>query len=116
MEICGIASHRGVSTVKPSGVDAMFPVASQREPTCSFFYRHTELHEIQNIRVASLLVESLLRNLLSISPDHASLALRSSQCDLAADDVPALSFAVLAKPPFLKLPLVLAFTVAVLAT
>jgi hypothetical protein len=72
--------------------------------------------EFQQENVAPLLGEFLLRNLLPISPDHASLALRPSQSDLAADDIPALSFGVLAKPSFLELPLVLAFTVAVLAT
>jgi hypothetical protein len=58
----------------------------------------------------------LLRNLLSISPDHSPFALRSPQFDLAAEDIPAFGFAVFAKVPFLELPLVLAFAVAELAT
>jgi hypothetical protein len=63
-----------------------------------------------------LFVEFLLRNLLSVSPDHTPFALLLPPCDLAANDVPALSFAVLAEAPFLELPLVLALAVAVLVT
>jgi len=73
---------------------------------------HTELYEVHGTRVTPLLVESLLGNLLAIFPDHSPLALRLSPRNLAADDSPALSFAVFAKAPFLELSLVLTLAVA----
>jgi hypothetical protein len=73
------------------------------------------MYEVHSTRVTPFLVEFLLRDFLSISPDHTHFALPLPQCDLATDDLPRLSCAVLAKAPFLELPLILAFPAAKLA-
>jgi hypothetical protein len=107
-----------VQTVKPSGVDAMLSMPTkesvkfQRVADDSLF---TIVCEFQQGDIALPFAEFLLRNLLSISPDHTHFALPLPQCDLATDDLPRLGCAVFAKLPFCKLPLVLAFSVVILA-
>jgi hypothetical protein len=78
-----------------------------------FVNQHIKLYEVHGTRVTPLLVESLLRNFLSIFPDNSPFALPLSPCNLAADVGPALSFAVFVKAPFLELSLVLTLAVVV---
>jgi hypothetical protein len=63
----------------------------------------------------SLLDEYLLRKFLASFANHTRLASLLPLCDLAVDDLPAQCCTILAEAPFLELPLVLAFTVAMSA-
>lgn len=77
--------------------------------------QHTKLYEVHGARVTPFLVEFLLGNSLSIFPNHSLFALHLPKSDLTADDIPALRFTVFAEAPFLELPLVLPFAVAMSA-